>query len=154
MPPEFFHRTDHAEHLLTLRSDVRNDTTRTSGVGAQEPLGLDPTILDDLVDLEREGRPFLAGMIRTFLDGALRSIADLRRAASEGAAEVVATIAHQLQGSSGALGARAMSDTCARLQRMGKTASLAGADELIERLDREVSAIRPELERVLAHLVS
>ena len=114
---------------------------------------LDRRALAELRELEAEsGEPFLADMIRKFLAAAPDALSRLRRACASGTHDVVASVAHSLQGTSGMLGALAVYALCREIQAIGRERRLDDAPGLLERLECEILEVRPELTAFLDEL--
>jgi HPt (histidine-containing phosphotransfer) domain-containing protein len=97
--------------------------------GAPAP-GLDASVLARLQELDPDGRH---GVVRRVLDAfdlsLTRMLAQLSAEAEDGNPSVVATIAHTLKSSSAAVGALALSQACAdveRRHREGRAGALSG----------------------------
>ncbi|MDI1428986.1 response regulator [Polyangium sorediatum] len=94
--------------------------------------------LRELGALEEIGRAFLAEVPERMvgLRGALkkRDAVDLERRA------------HALKGSSGAIGAKRVAETSARLERMARSGKLDGAEELLDRLEHEFEGFASAVE--------
>jgi two-component system sensor histidine kinase/response regulator len=108
---------------------------------------LDERALAGLRELQQEGEPdFVKELIELFLSDVPPQLATLREAVRGNDAESVERIAHTLKGSSGNMGAKKMTALCAQLQEAGASRDLAGAPELLERLEEEFGRVRPALE--------
>ena len=85
-------------------------------------------------------------LINTFLSDVPEKIKQLYDA--EGTADVAALemVAHTLKGSSGNVGAMALSGVCGELVKAIRTNSLGNAKELVDRVDAEFSRVKPLLE--------
>ena len=59
---------------------------------------------------------------------------------------VVVKAAHALKGSAGALGALAMASACSDLETLGRSESLAGAEALLVRVEKEFDLVCRALE--------
>ena len=107
---------------------------------------INPKVIADLRALQ-EGTPgFLAELIDLFLKETVVQIAKLRDAFAARDALPFERAAHTLKGSSGNLGAQAMSRICADLQSIGKAADWKRAAELVPALEAEFRLVQTELE--------
>ena len=129
------------------------DAAGSPDLEAATVVRLDRSVLAELRELESEsGEPFLAGMIRTLLETAPDALSRLRRAHASGTYDVAAAIAHSLQGSSGSLGALAVNELCRELQALVRERCFDDAPRVLDRLEREIHELLPELTAVLEDL--
>jgi signal transduction histidine kinase/DNA-binding NarL/FixJ family response regulator len=110
---------------------------------------IDRARLEHLQDLSRKRDPSMfTELIRGFLEDAPARIARMKEALGKGDAEGLFQAAHSLKGLSGNLGIRSMTGLCESLQKIGHAGMLAGADEVVDRLEEESQRISLELERM------
>ncbi|MSR81880.1 MAG: response regulator [Candidatus Latescibacteria bacterium] len=102
---------------------------------------LDPVVLANLQEWEREGHLSLAEFVQVFAEDGGRRLRALRQAAAAGEAERVKREAHALKGASRELGAGRLAGLCQQVEELG----IAGVMEEIGALLDEVEA---EMERV------
>ena len=130
----------------TPRSDAPEaPPSRAAANGSDR--ALDPEVLAGLRELG--DAELLAELAEMFLDDASSRLADLREALKESDTRTLERAAHTLKGSSGNMGATRMSAICAELHDIGVSGNLAGAPELLERLEEEFGRVRPALEEEL-----
>jgi HPt (histidine-containing phosphotransfer) domain-containing protein len=96
--------------------------------------GGDPGLASELVDL--------------FLDDTPSRLGALREAVAAADAEALVRAGHALRGSASTLGATAMADLCAALERLGRDGTCAGAAPVLVQLEREFDAVRDAFEPV------
>jgi len=115
---------------------------------AGEASGLmEPEKLSELKELAKGESPgWLESLINQFLRDAADRVEKLHATCRDGDAKVLEETAHTLKGSAATLGASALKTTAQRLQELGRSGSLAGADALIEELERLLSETRRYLE--------
>jgi PAS domain S-box-containing protein len=105
---------------------------------------LDGTIVESLMSVDEDGS-LMDELVATYKRIAPVRIAALRKAAKGNAADLERT-AHSFLGSCGNLGCRRMADLCARLEVLGRSGSTEGAAELVQALEAEYAAVKPQLE--------
>jgi len=93
-----------------------------------------------------DGGAFLGMLIDKFLQEVPIRLASLREAVTRADPQGLEKAAHSLKGSSGVLGARAMSEICRSLEENGRSGSLGAAPDLLARLDLEFDQTRAALE--------
>ena len=113
---------------------------------------LDPTTLQNLVDLDDGGSGLLREMIAIFRDDTPRRLRDILAAVASGHAESLSQAAHALKGGAGALGAEALRAAGAELERLGREGSVDAGSDLEERLQALFTATLAALETYAAHL--
>jgi CheY-like chemotaxis protein/HPt (histidine-containing phosphotransfer) domain-containing protein len=109
---------------------------------------IDRKVLDGLrEDLGTSG--VLHQVLTAFVDRAPVVLADLEDAAARGDREALAAAAHTFKGTSATLGARALSEQCAELERLARAGSLedlpARVDALAAEVARASKAFRAEI---------
>lgn len=104
-------------------------------------------MIDDLRELERSGSPGLLGqLIDLFLKEADGHLGRLRESLASRDAHQFERAAHTLKGSCGTLGALAMSQRCAELMAVGRSADWSRLAELLPGLEAEYRTVRTDLE--------
>lgn len=107
---------------------------------------LNPRILEELRELERSGSPgFVAELIDLFLRESAVHVDALRAALASKDAETLRKSAHTLKGSSGNLGAMALSKVSSELQEAALAADWVRSAALLPRLEAEFDLARSEL---------
>ncbi|HLY11270.1 MAG TPA: Hpt domain-containing protein [Planctomycetota bacterium] len=107
---------------------------------------INPRVLDDLRALQTPGAPsFLGELIDLFLQEADGHLQKLRDSFAAKDAALFERSAHTLKGSSGNLGAQAMSRICADLQHIGHAADWTRAAGVLPALQTEYLAVKGEL---------
>ncbi len=91
----------------------------------------------------------LAELCREYVAEARLTIGKLRKALAQGDAAEFRERAHYLKGSSLMIGAKALSQCCARLEQMGRESNLGAAGAEIEEAVAELKAVEEELARQL-----
>jgi HPt (histidine-containing phosphotransfer) domain-containing protein len=93
--------------------------------------------------------PTLLGQIvRSFLNDSRTGLVTLRQAAA-GDAECLRQTAHGLRGMCASVGAERMRVNCQELEALGTSGTVAGAWELLDRLQNEFQRAEAELDAVL-----
>ena len=105
----------------------------------------------DIEALDRQtagDRALRFDIVRMFLEDCPAYVNTLRAAVQEGDAEQLRTTAHKLKGAAGFLSARAVVETAARLETLGRDRRLDEAPAALEQLDAAVTILVPELRKV------
>jgi HPt (histidine-containing phosphotransfer) domain-containing protein len=89
----------------------------------------------------------LTKLIDLFLENTPTVLTEARSALSEASAARLERAAHMLKGSCANFGATSMQDACARLEALGRSGSLAGADEILAEVEKEFQYVQLALER-------
>ncbi len=115
---------------------------------------LDLAVLSELRQLQEEGEPdIVQELAEAFQFETPPLLETLRQAVAEGQSEQLRRAAHNLKGSSNNLGARTMAALSAELETLGKNGMVAGAAELVTRLEQEYQrvcrALATEIARAL-----
>jgi HPt (histidine-containing phosphotransfer) domain-containing protein len=113
--------SDH-EHVLDLETIA---TLKALG-GSDEP-----DLFVELVDL--------------FVTDARTHIAALRRALEQHDLRTLERTAHTLKSSCANVGAKAMSDLCAELEKLGRSSRIEGAEQLVERTAAQYERVQAAL---------
>ena len=108
---------------------------------------VDPGVLAGLRGLQGDDdTDIVAELAGVFLEDARARLSLLEEAVQRGDASAVERVAHMLKGGSGSMGARGMSDLCARLERAGASGDLPQSVELLARLQGEFVRVERALE--------
>jgi HPt (histidine-containing phosphotransfer) domain-containing protein len=133
-----------------LNPAPHGDVAAEAGTGVTAGTEGATSVLDQeaLNELLMIGDPSLLAEVAALLRQDIPArLAALRDAVGRAAAVAVAEAAHSLKGSAAVLGAYEVRDLCARLEVLGRTGSVEGAQPLLD-------ALAPALERVDAALQS
>lgn len=104
-------------------------------------------VIEELRSLQSPSSPnFLRELIDLFLQEAEGHVTKLRSTAEAKDAQGFERAAHTLKGSSGNLGALALSKMCAELQGVGRAADWTRAAAVLPGLYAEFSSVKTELE--------
>jgi PAS domain S-box-containing protein len=103
------------------------------------------------VALNRFGgdKEFFKEMVDEFLNYAPKQLEILTKAIERGDAKVVEREAHSIKGASGNLGAKHLADLSLQLELLGRTKDLAGAEEIIDNLKRELKHLEENVSQSL-----
>ena len=102
---------------------------------------LDSMIIDQLRALQRPGDPdMLQELADIYVEDAAKAMRTLHEALNAGDARRVYETAHTLKSSSASLGARRLAAVFEKLERMGRTAALDGAGDLLVTAEVEFTA--------------
>jgi HPt (histidine-containing phosphotransfer) domain-containing protein len=110
---------------------------------------LAPEIFDRLRQATAGDPAVLAELCRDYLAEGRSTLLQLRVALAAGNALQVRERAHYLKGSSLMIGANALSQCCATLERMGRDADLSGAAPVVEEAAAALAALETELTKQL-----
>jgi two-component system, sensor histidine kinase and response regulator len=105
---------------------------------------VDAAVLAELRELDGSGG-LLSILITNFLNDVPNRLAGLRDALQHSDVGALARVAHELNGTSGNLGARQMRQLCIELQAVGKTKDLSKAWPLFAQLVSEFELVRQRL---------
>ena len=107
---------------------------------------IDAKVMGDLRALQTGAAPgFLAELIDIYLKESEQHVKKIRASFDGRDAHGLERAAHTLKGSSGNLGAKALSALCAELQAAGRSADWARAAELVPKVEAEHAAAAAEL---------
>jgi HPt (histidine-containing phosphotransfer) domain-containing protein len=115
---------------------------------------MDPTdtsaILNLAAALDRVGgdKELLEEVAQLFLDTSPHLLAGIRQAVAARDAPALERSAHTLKGSVGNFGAEAAFQAALRLERIGRSRDLSGAEEALQALEGEMERLRPVLARL------
>jgi HPt (histidine-containing phosphotransfer) domain-containing protein len=108
---------------------------------------INPKVIEDLRALASAGSPgFLAELIDLYLAESKNLTAQIRKSFDARDAAGLDRSSHTLKGSSGNLGAQALSRLCADLQAAAKSGSFEKAGELVPLIEAEHALACAELE--------
>ncbi|MGZ6961856.1 MAG: response regulator, partial [Ilumatobacteraceae bacterium] len=129
-------------------SDSGSRTDTRSGVSPQADVSgvLDRGVVADLLELSRysDGAQ-MARLVETFINDGFARLEALNRGIEAADGALVARICHSLKGSSANLGAASLARLCAELEVSASNNELAGAVDLLRRLEAEFDRVRPAL---------
>jgi CheY-like chemotaxis protein/HPt (histidine-containing phosphotransfer) domain-containing protein len=117
-----------------------------SDTGSDAGPSLDTGALDNLRELG--GDDFLTEVIDTFFEDAQTLLATLRRSLDEGNAAELRRAAHTLKSNGATLGAGEFADLCRTLEQRAKDGQLAGASELVGRIEQEYGRLQDALAKL------
>jgi HPt (histidine-containing phosphotransfer) domain-containing protein len=103
---------------------------------------LDYDMLEELKDIMDD--EFL-DLLRAFLSDSKMRINSLRSAYADNRQDNISAIAHSFKGSSGNIGAHALSELCKELEKFAKEGLTADVSELIDGLEKEFLSVSAEL---------
>jgi len=106
---------------------------------------LDPAALKSLYEMVGRDTEFVVELIDTFLQDAPQMLKDMQSLGSVDV-EIPGRAAHSLKSNGAEFGAHGLSALCQELETMCKTGALAGADELVGRIEAEYARVKAELE--------
>jgi len=126
-----------------VRPLQRSVEPRSSGTPQAAPSGR----LDLRAALERvEGdRELLEELLQLFVDQCPGAMAEIRHALEVRDARVLERLAHTMKGTAASLGARGLSDTAYRLEKLARAGDWESAGALIQTLQEEVDQLLPEM---------
>jgi len=125
-----------------LRRARSHEDTRTPSEAARDA-ALDAGALENLRELG--GEAFLAEVIDTFLSDAPALVAALRTSHEQGDAEELRRAAHTLKSNGQTFGAGRFSELCRALEERARVGDVDGAEELVDRIEREYGALEETL---------
>jgi PAS domain S-box-containing protein len=131
-------------HLDELGEALDRCTRRAAAVPAHEDAVLDPEALGRLGDTAGD-RAFVAELVNVFLRDAPALLATLRDGFEDAQAPELRRAAHTLKSNARVFGAGALAELCQELEEMAKAGSLAGAAELMARIDGEYARVAAAL---------
>ncbi|NLS97724.1 MAG: response regulator [Planctomycetaceae bacterium] len=94
-------------------------------------------------------RGLLADVVDAYLTESPTLLNNVRQAVNSGVAKQVERTAHTLKGPSRSLGATRLFEHCWQLEQMGRGGNLAGAPELLARLEAEMDLVLPLLQEFI-----
>jgi HPt (histidine-containing phosphotransfer) domain-containing protein len=112
---------------------------------SREVLVLDPERFAVLRDLDSGDGELLTAIIGGYINDGAVLLATLREALAEGDPQSVERAAHTLKGASANLGALRLTETCAKLEALGRAGALGTAPELVVAATGEFDEVRAAL---------
>ena len=108
-----------------------------------EPVVVDRKVLDELKELADEGEPdFLRGLIASYLTNSEPLLSQIRDAVTQGDPGELRRTAHMLKGSSLSMGVVTVGEIGYELETLGRNGTVAGAEGLLVRLEKEFARAR------------
>ena len=104
-----------------------------------------PDVFDRLLEAMKGDRDGLAELYCEFLTEGRRTVAKLRKAASERQAEQLRNSAHYLKGSSQVVGARILAQCCTSLEQKGRNSDFSEVEQLLGLTVQELERVESEL---------
>jgi HPt (histidine-containing phosphotransfer) domain-containing protein len=104
---------------------------------------------DELLDRVDNDMEFLAETVAMFNEDGAQLLADIRRAVVDGDAAALHSAAHAFKGMAANFCANATVEAALKLEMMGKSADLAGAEEAAGALEAESQRLGLALEQLL-----
>jgi HPt (histidine-containing phosphotransfer) domain-containing protein len=109
---------------------------------------VDESVLDSYRALQEDGQPdVVTEFIDIFLDDLPGRLARLKAAVTANEVKEVRSAAHALKGSSGSVGAAALSGLCALLEANARAGSLDGSEHLLCGIETEAVRATTELRK-------
>ena len=112
------------------------------------PTEENPVNLDQLRQSIGEDTSLLREVIDIFIDTGPAMLTAIRAALKTEDAQALEKAAHALKGAAGNFGAQAVVRYTAALEALGNSGSLAGAQELLEMLERDLAAMLTVLKEI------
>jgi CheY-like chemotaxis protein/HPt (histidine-containing phosphotransfer) domain-containing protein len=106
---------------------------------------LDPERFAVLRDLDSGDGELLTAIMNGYADDGALLLVTLREALAEGDPQSVERAAHTLKGASANIGALRLTETCAKLEALGRAGALATAPQLVEAATAEFDDVRAAL---------
>ncbi|MFP4440240.1 MAG: PAS domain S-box protein [Chloroflexaceae bacterium] len=144
--------------LHSLRSVLERWITRTpannldlllpgTSRGASNGCLLDTSVIQSLHELQAAGEPnFLSDLINIYFSDAPIFINKMKTALTHADMVSLCEAVHSFKGSSASIGARTVAMLCRELELLVRSGSLAGAQDLLLRIEAEYERVKPELE--------
>ncbi len=110
----------------------------------------DPTVLDEQVLEQLRDLGALEEIGRAYLEELSQQLIELRGALSQQDLGAMGRVAHTLKGASASSGAKGVADACAQIERMARSGTLAGADDLVANIERNFSNVKSAFEKAWA----
>jgi len=142
---------DDLRRVLDERRGTRRPAVESPSDGPQAGASLESESIARLRALEAEGAPDLLAHLARDVDGSFReAIAGMREAVASSNAQALELAAHALKGSCSIVGARVAADLCQRAEALGREGRVAEAAPILPRLVREHAEVVGALEEVAA----
>ncbi len=113
---------------------------------------LDPAVLENLQEMVGGDAEFVLELIDIFFKDAPQMLKDMHQGLDSGDVAILRRAVHSLKSNSAEFGAHTLSALCQELETMCKTDALAGADELVGRIDAEYAQVKVELKKARQEL--
>jgi two-component system, sensor histidine kinase and response regulator len=115
-----------------------------------------PRVFDvnDALDRVEGDHDLLEEIIRIFRGECSSNMDAIRRAVAAGDAHLLERLAHTIKGASANLSAVVVSDAAFKLEKLAAAGNLANAGESIDKLQREIDRLLPELASVCQNVTS
>ena len=127
-----------------------NPAEAPAPAGSGRVSSIDPDKIAELKELALGADPgWLETLVHRFFEDAADRMQKLRVAYRNNDAKTVGELAHALKGSSATMGASQMKEIAERLQFLGRSGSLGGAEPLLEDMERELDLARTHIENAL-----
>ena len=124
-------------------SDSKNEPQRSTPVASEDSQVIDKAAALDQLEGDEE---LLGQMVGLILEDCPKFMEDIRAAIARGDAEILQRTSHTLKGAVGNLQAHAVYEAALRLEMIGRSAELSGADDALRMLDEEMNRLLPALE--------
>ena len=140
--PNFEDRPIKEEGMSDKGSDFLSSTT------APEASPLDPSALDQIRALEKEGASNLVEeVIHLYLRDALTLKGSMAEAAAQGRADGLRRAAHTFKSISATVGAMTLSALCKELERLGREGRLENVEAILAEVDKEYGRVTGALKK-------
>ena len=131
------------ESLSGMNSDSRNEPQRSTPVASENSQVIDKGSALDQLEGDEE---LLGQMVGLILEDCPKFMEDIRAAIARGDAEVLQRTSHTLKGAVSNLQAHTVYEAALRLEMIGRSADLSGAEEALGKLNEEMNRLLPALE--------
>jgi PAS domain S-box-containing protein len=133
---------------ISRRLAASNDARRTAKPKAEspEPAAVDRTIIEQLT--AAMGGPFVAELIRTFIEDGRTLVATLHRALSDADTDAFRRAAHSLKSTGETVGALGMAAIARELEASARAGSLAGTEGRVAQVDQAFTIATLTLEEL------
>ena len=108
-----------------------------------------PIRLDYLLSVFGDDREFFSDLFKTYYEDNSTRMDELQSKMNTNDAEAIEKIAHSIKGASGNIGADAMKEFAAELEKMGRESQLNEAPSIIESMTNEFEKIRSYIDSYL-----
>jgi len=109
---------------------------------------IDPASLLALRAMNPGDDSFLREIIQIFLDDSPARISEIEQGLASADTRLLTRAAHSLKGSSSNFGAARLQAVCEKIEKLGRTGSLAEVPPLLAQVKTEFAAVRSALEAV------
>lgn len=101
-----------------------------------------PVDLSRLEEIAGDDPEFIEELLETFVESTTELMEPLRAGVLAGDPEAIQRESHRLKGSSANIGAEALQAESRELEQLGRSGSVAGAVELLARIEAEFARVR------------